>query len=186
MSLKDLVEINEKCRIVRRDILEDGDAVLGVSVSDWLARIPLVDWVYIEAFPKHDGIGICLDPELSWNTNLPVNTINKELISHLADYGMRGKQIFVYRGTNDDLLTRLEEEDCLDRVFKELGIVPGEDDDELDLLEKADLSKSVLFSRVSYAEFDKRLTALKRVLKENDCFGFKTYPVNLTNKPMWV
>ena len=186
MTLKDLVEINEKCRIVRRDILKHGDAVLGVSVSSWLARIPLVDCVYVEAFPKHDGIGICLNPELSWNTDLPVNIINKELISHLASGCIREKQIFVYRGTNYDLLTRLEGEDCLDRVFKELGIVPGEDDDKLDLLEKADLSKSVLFSCVSYKDFDKRLTALKQVLKEKDCFGFKTYPVNLTNKPMWV
>jgi len=59
-----------------------------------IARVKLTDDVWVVIFPKFGLIGCGLYPELSWNTNLPVNCEVKELITHVADVvDKNGKRI---------------------------------------------------------------------------------------------
>jgi len=141
----------------------------GCGGGDWVARIRLVDNVYIESFPKYDGIGIGLSPEYDFNTNSPVNQTNRKIIKHVA-FKIKRDDVFVYNGENHTL----ESGDSLSELCEKLGLAYEDWDD----LENIDPSQYPIFSSVKYIDFSQRLTALKAILKENNCFGYTEYKIN--------
>jgi len=136
--------------------------------NDWLAKIPILDNIYLVASTSHGGICLTLEPE-SREFRTPPNYSNYEIIKDLA-FAVEGDTVYVHNGKQ---LKRGEF--FLDTILDQLGY------EEWDSLTVEIVRPFGVLDTVSLNDFRDSMMALKWFLIEKDMYGFHTYNVSLSD-----
>lgn len=160
--------------------------IVGIS-SGYIARVNIVENVYLETFIKLRGVSIGINPEFDYNLNLPLQCDSALIADHLSLKIEKEKNLaWIYKGRSaltpfeiDELAEQGEDPETLiydhEPIYSFLESIEfeGEDFDGIDFNQYLDTG---LFASVSLEDYISKIDALKDYFQENNYFDICKTP----------